>query len=83
MIIDSVVDQLQSVGVVLRELEKVLGLDLLVDDTVDDAKGLEVQLSHVVAGIRDLVILLVEVRCECRTPVSSERLRPVGTKVSD
>ena len=45
MVIDCVVDKLYPVCVLLYELEKVFRLRRLINDAVDDPKGLEVQFA--------------------------------------
>jgi hypothetical protein len=52
---------LDAVGVVDGELGVVRRLDGLVDDAVDDAQRVEVEVDALVRALGDLLVLLVEV----------------------
>lgn len=62
--IDCVVDSLDAVGVVYGKLGVVGGLDLLIDDTIDYAKCVHLDLNTSFRAVLDLLVLLVEVVVE-------------------
>ena len=62
--LDRVVVSLDSVGVVDSKLRVVRSLNLLVDDTVDYAKSVHLNLNTSARAILDLLVLLVEVVVE-------------------
>jgi hypothetical protein len=67
VVVDSVVDSLNTVGVVDGELRVVRGLNSLVNDTVSNTKSVEVKLDTRNSSIGDELVLVVEVVEERRS----------------
>lgn len=61
VVIDSIVDSLDTVCVVDSKFGVVRSLNLLIDDSISDTKSVEIELNTRDGSIRDKLVLVVEV----------------------
>lgn len=79
LLVEGLVEELDSVGVVVRKFNPGLGLDDHVHEPVDDAEGVEVNIMRVFlvsAAVLDLLVLLLEKLEEGRPVVAAVALGP-------
>jgi hypothetical protein len=73
--VDSVINCLDAVGVVHGELGIVGSLDLFVDDTIDYAERVHLDLDASAGAVLDLLVLLVEIVVESGAVVTAVTVR--------
>lgn len=74
VIVDGVVDQINSVSIVLSsgEVKQVSRLGVLVNNAIHDAEALQVQLAACRGVFIELGVLLIEESVERRAPVATK-----------
>ncbi len=76
VLVYSLIDGLYSVSVVDRELWVVWSLNRFVNDTVDYAKGIKVELDALGGAVGNFLVLHIEVVVESRAVMTAVRLGP-------